>query len=82
MAVQYIGLVHCSCCDINTICFYLRSIQQLPKDEVLKQVERLKLPGELGEMTGAVLYPDEVTSKWDDEGLCDLDVSEGRADLH
>jgi len=46
-----------------------RSIQHVPKDEVLKQLEKPKLPGELGEMAGAVLYPDEVTSKWDNEEI-------------
>ncbi|XP_065056726.1 NADH-ubiquinone oxidoreductase 49 kDa subunit-like [Rhopilema esculentum] len=46
-----------------------RSITQVPKEEVLKQIEKPKYPGELGEYTGAVYYPDEVTSKWDDEEL-------------
>ena len=34
----------------------------------MKQIEKPKYPGELGEYTGAVYYPDEVTSKWDEEG--------------
>ncbi len=40
----------------------------MPAEETLKELERPKLPGELAEMSGAVLYPDEVTSKWDNEG--------------
>ena len=44
----------------------------MPKEKILKQLEKPKYPGELGEMTHAVLYPDEITSKWDDEGKFNL----------
>ena len=64
------GFISVDVFTINLYKTYCRSIQHVPKDEVLKQLEKPKLPGELGEMAGAVLYPDEVTSKWDNEGLC------------
>eukprot|EP00794_Sanderia_malayensis_P011150 gene11150-12322_t len=46
-----------------------RFLQHVPAEETRKQLERPKLPGELAEMSGAVLYPDEITSKWDDEEI-------------
>ena len=48
--------------------FYFRSLQQLPAEEIREQFKKERLPGELGDFTGAVMYPDEVTSKWDEEG--------------
>jgi len=33
----------------------------------MEEFKKTKLPGELAEMQGAVFYPDEVTSKWENE---------------
>lgn len=34
----------------------------------MKDFEKVKLPDDLAEYTGHVMYPDEFTSKWDEEG--------------
>ncbi|KAK3749308.1 hypothetical protein QZH41_020089, partial [Actinostola sp. cb2023] len=40
-------------------------LRRLPESEIHKDIQPLKLPGKLGEMTGTVLYPDESSAKWD-----------------
>lgn len=43
----------------------IRTISQVDPKIVMKELERPKLPDELAQYTGHVLYPDEVTSQWD-----------------
>lgn len=43
-------------------------LRRLPESEVDKEIQPMKLPGKLAEMTGTVLYPDEDSSKWDVDG--------------
>ena len=38
----------------------------------MKEFEKLKLPDELAEYTGHVMYPDEDTKLWEKEGLLNL----------
>jgi len=40
----------------------------LPESEIHKDIQPLKLPGQLGQMTGTVMYPDESSAKWDVDG--------------
>jgi len=42
-----------------------RYITQINPQITMKDFEKIKLPDELAEYTGHVLYPDEVTGKWD-----------------
>jgi len=44
-----------------------RTITQIDPKLPMKEFEKIKLPDELAEYTGHVLYPDEVTSKWEDD---------------
>ena len=48
--------------------FFRRNLKQLSSEEAKKELEREKLPANLDQFTGSVMYPDEVTSKWDLEG--------------
>merc|ERR1712212_715865 len=43
----------------------VRYLRRLPESEIHKDIQPLKLPGQLGDMTGTVLYPDESSAKWD-----------------
>ena len=40
-----------------------------------KELEPLKLPGKLGQMTGNVLYPNESSQVWDLNGKGKLDCA-------
>ncbi|XP_057301375.1 NADH-ubiquinone oxidoreductase 49 kDa subunit-like [Hydractinia symbiolongicarpus] len=46
---------------------YSRSISQVDPKIAMKDFEKVKLPDDLAEYTGHVMYPDEFTSKWDEE---------------
>jgi len=46
---------------------HIRCIARIDQKEVMKELERIKLPGDLAEYTGHVMYPTELTKKWDEE---------------
>ncbi|XP_001631440.3 NADH-ubiquinone oxidoreductase 49 kDa subunit [Nematostella vectensis] len=43
----------------------IRCLRRLPDSEIHKDIQPMKLPGRLAEMTGTVMYPDENSAKWD-----------------
>jgi len=53
------GLIHAN----------VRCITQVDPKIVMKELEKVKLPDSFAEYTGHVMYPNEVTSKWDEEEI-------------
>jgi len=51
----------------NGLLTNVRSITQIDPKIVMKEYEKIKLPESFDGYTGHVMYPDEVTSKWDEE---------------
>ena len=45
-----------------------RSLKRVASEEAQEELRPHKLPGELNDWTGNVLYPDEESKKWDVNG--------------
>ena len=48
--------------------FFFRSLKRVVSEEAEEELSPHKLPGELNDWTGNVLYPDEESRKWDVNG--------------
>ena len=53
-----------SCCQSHR-CFSSKEERLPTTEEVLKEIEPVKLPGRWAEYTGNVMYPDEESALWD-----------------
>ena len=47
---------------------FFRSLKRVVSEEAEEELAPHKLPGELNDWTGNVLYPDEESRKWDVNG--------------
>ena len=46
-----------------------RTLKRVVSEEAEEELRPYKLPGELNDWTGNVLYPDEESKKWDVNGM-------------
>ena len=63
----------CSSCFIFSCLIYCRTLKRVVTEEAEEELRpQYKLPGELNDWTGNVLYPDEESKKWDVNGTVQL----------
>ncbi len=64
----------CSSCFIfSCLILYCRTLKRVVTEEAEEELRpQYKLPGELNDWTGNVLYPDEESKKWDVNGTVQL----------